>query len=227
MQTHEKRDYERLRAEGRWSQASEFREAERQRLRSAGRSKQQARDESWAAMLVKFPPQGQVEPAQRQSAANATDSEPQFCKHDQDAAFADELKQLALLTKGQITDADRDIDYAYRMMGLASLSPLDCPSMPAWEWWRYSRQDSMKFLDVVAKREDAKSKAAGTVTTKAFEDDKRTQFAMIDRILESVAEDAEATVRDLAKRFPDELQASLRHLGWTVVEPSATPVDVA
>ncbi len=35
MQTHEKRDYERLRAEGRWSQASEFREAERKGLRAA------------------------------------------------------------------------------------------------------------------------------------------------------------------------------------------------
>ena len=56
MQENELKEYQRLRSEGRWPQASEFREAERQRLRSAGRSKQQARDESWSLMLAKFPP---------------------------------------------------------------------------------------------------------------------------------------------------------------------------
>ena len=132
MQENELKEYQRLRAKGRWTEANEFREAERRRLCAADRSKQQARDESWALMLVKYPPQGQVEPAQRQSAANATDSEPQFCEHGQDAKFADELEQLALLTQDQPTDADRDINFAYRHLGLNSLTPLSAPSDPAW-----------------------------------------------------------------------------------------------
>lgn len=37
MKEHERKDYERLRAEGRWPEASEFREAERKRLRTVGR----------------------------------------------------------------------------------------------------------------------------------------------------------------------------------------------
>jgi hypothetical protein len=38
MKEHERKDYERLRAEGCWHEASEFREAERKRLRTVGRN---------------------------------------------------------------------------------------------------------------------------------------------------------------------------------------------
>ena len=62
MKEHERKDYERLRAEDRWPEASEFREAERKRLRTAGRNRQQACDESWALMLRKYPPQKQDNP---------------------------------------------------------------------------------------------------------------------------------------------------------------------
>ena len=54
MQDHERTEYERLRAKGRWPEANEFREAERKRLRAAGRSRQEACDESWELMLAEF-----------------------------------------------------------------------------------------------------------------------------------------------------------------------------
>lgn len=82
MQDRELEEYQRLRAEGRWSTASEFREAERKRLRAAGLNCQQAREESWEAMLVKFPLLNGQTPA-RQPAVDVdlwsqidTDSEP-------------------------------------------------------------------------------------------------------------------------------------------------------
>ena len=139
MQEHELTEYQRLRAEGQWIAASEFREAERKRLRAAGRNRQQARDESWEAMLEKYPPQDGQTPARRsavalgrRSEADAADSDPQLDEHNQDAEFAEELKQLALLTNGQPTDADRDIDFAYRNMALPSVTPLMAPSLGAW-----------------------------------------------------------------------------------------------
>ena len=46
MDEHQRIEYQRLQAEGRWSEANEFREAERKRLRASGSSRQQARDES-------------------------------------------------------------------------------------------------------------------------------------------------------------------------------------
>ena len=114
MQEQELKEYQRLRGEGQWIAASEFREAERKRLRAAGRNRQQARDESWEAMLEKYPPQDGQTPAwqsaaamDRWSEADAADSESQLDEHNPDAELAEELMQLALLTNGQPTDSSR------------------------------------------------------------------------------------------------------------------------
>jgi len=53
MTEKELKDYQRLRAEGRWPTASEYRETERRRLRAAGHSKEVARRKSWDAMMSK------------------------------------------------------------------------------------------------------------------------------------------------------------------------------
>lgn len=219
MQEHERKDYERLRAEGRWPQASEFREAERQRLRAAGRSKQQANAESWAAMLVKFPPQGKIEPAHRQSAADGTESVSQLDEHVEDAKFAEELKQLAAMTQGKPTDADRDIEFAYRHMGL-ELTPLSAPSVPAWEWYMHSKRSPGKFLEVFAKREDAKSKAGG-ITEKRIADDKRKQFTLIDRVEAAMTQDTDSLIEELARQRPENLLHALQKVGWNVSAPQS------
>jgi len=55
----------RLQREGRWAEACEFREAERQRLRQAGATRREAVDGSWEAMQAKFPPpEGPTESAE-------------------------------------------------------------------------------------------------------------------------------------------------------------------
>ena len=209
MQEHELKEYHRLRAEGQWIAASEFREAERKRLRTAGRNRQQARDESWEAMLEKYPPQDRQKPARRSavaldrwSEADAADSESQLDEHNQDAEFAEELMQLALLTNGQPTDADRDIDFAYRNMALPSVTPLMAPSTSGWSWYLYARSEPNKFLDICAKREDAKAKMAGTITNHRMEDDKRQQFAVIDRIEKALTLNVHAVVTELMQKFP-------------------------
>ncbi len=209
MQEHELKEYHRLRAEGQWIAASEFREAERKRLRAGGRNRQQARDESWEAMLEKYPPQDGQTPARqsavaldRWSEADAADSESQLDEHNQDAELAEELKQLALLTNGQPTDADRDIDFAYRNMALPSVTPLMAPSTSGWSWYLYARSEPNKFLDICAKREDAKAKMAGTITNQRMEDDKRQQFAVLDRIAKELTINVHAVVTELMQKFP-------------------------
>ena len=226
MQEHELKEYQRLRAEGRWNAASEFREAERKRLRAAGRNRQQARDESWDAMLNKYPPQDGQKPARQSAAktvrgttnlaldrwseADAADSEPQIDEQNQDAEFADELQQLALLTNGQPTDADADIVFAYRHMALPTVTPLMAPSTSGWSWYLYARSEPNKFLDICAKREDAKSKMAGTVTNARMEDDKRQQFAVIDRLEKSLKIDVPTMVRELMEKFPEDVLKECR-----------------
>ena len=102
------------------------------------------------------------------------------------ASFADELQQLALLTNGQPTDADADIDFAYRHMALPTVTPLMAPTTAAWQWYLYARSEANKFLEICAKREDAKSRMAGTITNQRMEDDKRQQFALAKSKPESV-----------------------------------------
>ena len=217
MQEHELKEYQRLRAEGQWIAASEFREAERKRLRAAGRNRQQARDESWEAMLEKYPPQDGQTPARqsavaldRWSEADAADSESQLDEHKQDAELAEEMMQLALLTNGQPTDADRDIDFAYRNMALPWVTPLMAPSTSGWSWYLYARSEPTKFLDICAKREDAKAKMAGTITNQRMEDDKRQQFAVIDRIEKQLTLDVAAMIKDLMEKFPGDVLRECR-----------------
>ena len=211
MQEHELKEYQRLRAEGQWIAASKFREAERKRLLAAGRNRQQARGESWEAMLEKYPPLDVQTPArqsalalERWSEADAADSELQSDEHNWDAEFAEELKQLALLTNCQPTDADRDIDFAYRNMALSSVTPLMAPSGAAWQWYLYARREPHKFLEICAKREDAKAKQAGTITNQRMEDDKRKQFAILDRIEKQLTLNVKETVDDRMAKFPED-----------------------
>lgn len=221
MQEHERIEYQRLRSEGRWNAASEFRESERKRLRAAGRNRQQAREESWEAMLEKFPPlAGQT--SERPSGAGMSpsdgddfeDSESQADEPNPNAEFADELKQLAQLTGEQPSDVDRDIEFAYRNMALATVTPLMSPSLAAWQWYLYSRREPNKFLEIFAKREDAKAKAAGAISAQQMEDDKRQQFAVIDRIIAQLEIDVKGIADELMTKFPEDLlNACRKHEG--------------
>lgn len=121
-----------------------------------------------------------------------------------------ELCLLERQTKHVLTDADRDIDFAYRNMASPNIMPLNAPSMSAWAWYEYSRSWPDKFLEICAKREDAKSKAAGTITNQRMEDDKRKQFAIIDRIERQLTLDVRGTVKDLMDKFPEDVLLECR-----------------
>jgi hypothetical protein len=162
--------------------------------------------------LEKYPPQDGQTPARqsavvldRWSEADAADSESPMDEHNQDAEIAEELKQLALLTNGEPTDADRDIDFAYRRMALSTVTPLMAPSTAAWQWYLYARREPHKFIEIFAKRADAKAKQAGTITNQRMEDDKRQQFAIIERIQKQLKIDVREMVRDLMLKFPEDV----------------------
>lgn len=125
--------------------------------------------------------------------------------------------QLAILAKRtaeQPTDADRDIDFAYRNSGNPAITPLMAPSLGAWQWYEYAKLLPDKFLEICAKREDAKAKAAGTITNQRMEDDKRQQFAVIDRIIKQLQADVKAIAKDLMTKCPEDLLHECRkHAG--------------
>jgi len=123
-----------------------------------------------------------------------------------------QLRLLEKRTRGNPTDADGDIDFAYRNMALPSVTPLMAPSMSGWSWYIYSRTEPNKFLEICAKREDAKAKMAGTITNQRMEDDKRNQFAVLDRLEKALTLDVAAMVNELMEKFPEDcLRACRRH----------------
>lgn len=168
-------------------------------------------------MLEKYPPQDGQTPARqsvvaldRWSEADSTDSESESDEDNQDAEIAEEVKQLALLTNAQPIDLDRDMDCAYRNMALPSVTPLMAPSLGAWQWYLYARREPIKFLEISAKREDAKTKQAGTITNQRMDDDKRKQFAILDRIESRLTIIVSETVRDLMLKFLEEVLLECR-----------------
>lgn len=117
-----------------------------------------------------------------------------------------ELRMLGKKTKGNPTDADADIDFAYRNMALTTVTPLMAPSTTAFEWYLFARNDRDEFLKICAKREDAKAKMAGTITNQRMEDDKRQQFAVIERLKKELTMDVEAIITELMQKYPGDVR---------------------
>lgn len=127
-----------------------------------------------------------------------------------EAIIKAQLMLLEKRCKGLQTDADADIDFAYRNMALATAMPLDAPSPAAWSWYIFSRNNPTEFLKITQKREDDKTKRAGTITNQRMEDDKRTQFAIIDRIEKQLTLDVKSIIKDLMDKFPQDVLTECR-----------------
>ena len=168
MKENERKDYDRLRAEGRWLEANEFREVERKRLRADGRNRQQACDESWSAMLAKYPPIEPNEPATEfvPASTNVSSTPPRIAEIEQAPDFEFLLR------------------WAVANMGMEpeKLDVSQVPNPACVEMLRFAKQDPAKFFGWLAKYDEKaqeQSKAA-----QAFQDDKRKHFKLFDLLLE-------------------------------------------
>jgi len=65
---------ERLRREGRWEEASAYRDQVRKELRSQGKPRKEAAERAWDTMMAKFPPLAPPEPAS-EPAADSQDTQ--------------------------------------------------------------------------------------------------------------------------------------------------------
>lgn len=217
MQEHELRDYQRLRAEGRWDDANEFREAERKRLRAAGRTRQQAREESWESMLERFPPLDEQTNEQTPVQPSASESDPRSESDSedsdmmwQDEQYDEELRQLARQACELPIDIYRDMDFAYRNMSSPNVTPLMAPCLPAWQWYLFARSEPNEFLEMFTKFEEVRARTAGTISTQQMEDDKRKQFELIDKIMKELQFDLDSLIDDVMTKFPDDFLNACR-----------------
>lgn len=143
---------------------------------------------------------------------------------DSESAFADELELLAEITKASPVDSDRDIEFAYRNMGLKNLTPSLFPSVPSWRWYCYARQHTAKFLEKYADRADKRRKESA-VGAEKFADDKRQQLTTLDKLTASMRVDVEKTILELKAQYPFEFDAAIRKAGY-VSKPAASPTGI-
>lgn len=150
------------------------------------------------------------------------DEPPELDESDAERDFADELEQLAEMTKSLPVDSDRDIEFAYRNMGLKDLEPSFFPSVPSWRWYCYARQFTAKFLEKYADRADKRRKEMSASADK-FSDDKRAQLATIDKLASSMRVEVEKTILELKAQYPFEFDAAIRKAGYMArpLEPVA------
>lgn len=118
----------RLRQEGRWEAASLYRDEVRKRHRSDGMKRSEANEAAWESMLNEYPP--------------IVDEPVEDVAVNDDAAA---MAELAARSKGQEVDVNRDVKWAYDEMVDMHATPLDAPSIGAWNMLRWARNDPNRF----------------------------------------------------------------------------------
>jgi hypothetical protein len=121
---------DRLRREGRWSEASAFRDEEQQRLRADGFGHREATEASWHSMIDRFP-------ALPKSAAFEAPSQPQSID-----AFPEDFQ-------GKSADLVRDIQWVYANLDQSSVVPADAPTSGAWHMLTWARAKRDRFFEVM------------------------------------------------------------------------------
>lgn len=117
---------DRLRREGRWEVASKYRDEVRKRLKGEGKTRTEANDAAWEAMLEKYPP---TEPPLEQL----------------------ELVKFPVEKTRDHPDSERDWLWAATHLHRAGVVALDAPSSFAWSLLVWGRTESNYFVPQAVK----------------------------------------------------------------------------
>ena len=165
MKAEQHAEYERLRREGRWPEASAFREAERKRLRAARGARKEALDESWQRMLERFPPLDAPNTASVAAPTDTTESPKLFL----DLRNVPTFEQL--------------IRWTVRFLGHdpVTIDPAQIPHRTCIEFLKFANTDNGTFFGWLAKHDQEAKKIAES--KRGYEDEKRKHFKLFDLIL--------------------------------------------
>lgn len=194
---------DRLRQDGRWNEASEFRDRVRKELRASGMNRSQAAEEAWVRMIAEYPP---LDGDSNEELVDQAIWPPDLTEEDEQEAL--------VAISGRNADFDRDFVWAYSQLGKANLTPRDAPSAPAWFLLKYGNSARSEFLKRAAtffERRESNAEAE-----QALVDDHRKQMSFI----ESLANELGPVSKDLAQQASSDFLADeLRRRGWQVQAP--------
>jgi hypothetical protein len=120
---------DRLRKEGRWEEASLWRDEKRKQLRAEGLSKAEANDDSWQAMIEAFPPLPVEELPTHET--------------------YETVELLDIDDYEDRPDMSRDILWVYENLVREGVNPEDAPSLGAWALLKWARENRNRFFEQV------------------------------------------------------------------------------
>ena len=124
---------DRLRGEGRWSEASRFKDSVIRELRQQGMKKTEAADEAWVRMAAEYPAVAMEFPD--------NEGTPTFEQSD------DVESMLARLDSGGQPNLAHDTWWVYEHLDDSQVAAMDCPSLGAWSLLCWARQYRSRFFE--------------------------------------------------------------------------------
>jgi hypothetical protein len=177
---------ERLRREGRWTEASEFREQERQRLRQEGMGKEEAKEEAWRLMAERFPHSSTMAP-ERTASSDEMDDYP---------AVPSGLVPKEIFAAKPSKELTAAISWVADHICIADAAPEDAPGSMAWSLLKFARDNPSHFWkDIWTKLLPSKAQIE---QQERFRDDGRLLTLLDETIAAFEQEEADRTTKRAA-----------------------------
>lgn len=142
---------DRLRREGRWAEASAFKDEVIREMRSFGHDRISAKEKGWEEMERLFPP---LPPAVEEEGPEAEEGSEEFPAVDEEAVEA----MLDRADKGvSAVDLFGDIRWVYSQLENKRVRPDQAPSAGAWSLLLWARKYQSRFFEQLLPKALAKS----------------------------------------------------------------------
>jgi len=204
---------ERLRREGRWEEATRFKDEVLRKLRSDGMTKADAAEEAWRRMAAQYPPLANIGESVPE-APDATAGEPwptqrpRGTEHDTEHDI-DIDALLDRIGDGRPSDLVQDTLWVYENLANRRIKASDAPSCGAWALLEWARQYRNRFFEQVLPK---------AMLSKPPEDEKnereeKKSIAELQKMLEKVLrETEEEMIRDLQENTSLTIRAKVHEI---------------
>ena len=170
----------RLRREGRWEEASLFKDEVKNWLRASGLKRAEANEKAWDEMAEKYPPLPEPElPAEPESVE----------KPPEEAEPAGPVKADFEQARVRLSE---ELDWAHQNWALTDVEPKDAPSQGAWSFLLMACSDTKGFYALWQRCNMRDSDDE----SQEFEDDARHSVAEINKRIEEIRSAALRTCAD-------------------------------
>lgn len=186
----------RLRKEGRWDEASAYKDQVRAELKREGMKAEEAKEESWRRMIEASPPLPPV--------PGPTESE-RFSPLA--SLYADEIAELAQERAGKTprpVDVLRDFRWVYENLFREDVRPKNAPSLGAWNLWEWAHQNVDEFYTSYLPKIMRMEEREAEKTESAAEPPRITKHD------QQLMDDIRRQIKELSERAMEESEYDLR-----------------